>query len=257
MPPARRSTAARTRGTPTRTATTGTHRRRETSSRSAPAPRVARAAATQRRLFDEASERIAALRRRGTESFDELWEEIAEVVEGDTPLWRAAYPTLEAYIRAELPGETRRSVARNVLVARSFSPADEARHGNSFLEEVALYARELAGAAETPRAIDLDRLRIPVPVQGGMRRVAAREASIEDVRRARRALARQQGRAGRRKATPAEQALRAALTRRAPLRAVEVRATPTHANFAGVPLDALGVFADTVKAVRIEGGDVA
>jgi hypothetical protein len=68
----------------------------------------------------------------------------------------AGYRTTEDFIAAELPGETLRSVKRNVLVARCFTAADEARHGIAFLEEVALYARDVAGAAEAPRAIDLD-----------------------------------------------------------------------------------------------------
>ena len=98
------------------------------------------------------------------------------------------YETKEAFIAAELPGETLRSVQRNVLVARCFSPEEEAKHGIAFLEEVALYAKELTAAEEPPPAIHLDKLTLTLPGKAGATlRKKASAATIDDVRQARRA----------------------------------------------------------------------
>jgi hypothetical protein len=200
--------------------------------------RLARAGRARRGEFEAARELLAALRTRGSTAFDELWELVARITSGEPPLYAVAHPSLDAFVKAELPGETRRSVRRNILVARSFSPEDEARHGIGFLEEAALYAQGLAGAAEPPAAIDLDRLTLVLRQPGGgTRRVKARQASIEELRRARRALRGAGGGGGRRH--PAESALRAALRERPTLREVAVRANGRSASFGGVPLGAL------------------
>lgn len=95
------------------------------------------------------------------------------------------YETKEAFIAAELPGETLRSVQRNVLVARCFSPEEEAKHGIAFLEEVALYAKELTAAGEPPPAIHLDKLTLTLPGKAGATlRKKASAATIDDVRQA-------------------------------------------------------------------------
>ncbi len=95
--------------------------------------RLTRATAALRKEFEKARERIAQLKGQGSVAYDALWEEVDRVLEGDDgdpPLYfGGGYKTKEAFIAKELPGETLRSVTRNVLVARSFSPRDEAKHG--------------------------------------------------------------------------------------------------------------------------------
>jgi hypothetical protein len=216
--------------------------------------RLSTASAALKKEFEKVRANIAKLRAQGSAAFDALYEEIGRVIESDPPLYIAGgYTTVRDFIAAELPGETQRSVQRNVLVARCFSPEDEARHGIGFLEEVALYAKELAGAKEPPRAIHLDRLVLDLPVKGGSSiGKPAREASIDDVRRARRALKR--GATSRRTASPAEKALRAALGKSKALATVSVSVQGSRASFGGVPLDALGAFAKAVGAAGVPKG---
>lgn len=211
-------------------------------------PRLLHASAAMKKQFTEVRRKIAKLRAQGSASFDELYEEIGDILDSDPPLYVAGgYRTKEAFIAAELPGETLRSVSRNVLVARCFTPADEARHGINFLEEAAAFAREQAGADEAPRAIDLDRLKIPL--NGG--RKAARKATILELRRARRALRKGQGSA--RSASPTELALRRALDRLARLRNVTVRTSATVASFGNVPLPELAAFARVLAKLKLPG----
>lgn len=99
--------------------------------------------------FAKVQAALRKLRGEGTVSFDALWELVDKVLTSDPPLYLGGgYKTKEAFIAAELPGETSRSVQRNVLVARCFSPEEEAKYGIAFLEEVALYARDLTAAEQ-------------------------------------------------------------------------------------------------------------
>ncbi len=161
-----------------------------------------------------------------------------------------ASKTKEAFIAAELPGETLRSVQRNVLVARCFSPDEEAKHGIAFLEEVALYAKELTAAEQPPPAIHLDKLTLTLPGKAGATlRKKASAATIDDVRQARRSL--RKGAATRRDASPIETALRAALGEQKALSAVTVRATKDHAAFGNVPVAELASFAKAVGKAKL------
>lgn len=213
--------------------------------------KLVRATAALKKEFGKIQAALRKLRGQGTESFDALYELIGRVLTSDPPVYvGGGYRTKEAFIAAELPGETLRSVKRNVLVARCFSPEEEARHGIAFLEEVGLYARDLTGAAEPPPAIDLDKLAIAVPGKGGAEvRKKARDASIDDVRRARRAL-RKGARTGR-DASPVESALRAALGEHAALATVSVRATAERASFGDVPVGELAAFAKVLARVKV------
>jgi hypothetical protein len=85
-----------------------------------------RASALLKREFDRSRAIIEKLRGAGGEAFDDLWEEVDRVRSHQPPLWvGGGYRSFAAFIAGELPGETARSVNRNVLVARSFTPADE------------------------------------------------------------------------------------------------------------------------------------
>lgn len=143
--------------------------------------------------FDALVKRIAALKGKEAEQWDELWEAVGEAVEareGEVPLYRAKHASLEAFVKAALPGETARSVKRNVLVAGAFTGADYKRHGEGLLEEVALFVMAQSGARVAPKALDLDRVKIPVKAKGAkVVRKPARECVMLEVRAARRALA--------------------------------------------------------------------
>jgi hypothetical protein len=207
-----------------------------------------------RREFTKVHAAIAKLRTQGSEAFDELYETVGRVLTSNPPLYLGGgYRTAQEFIDAELPGETLRSVQRNVLVARCFSPEEEARHGITFLEEVAGYARELSGAAEPPAAINLDRLMLTLPGPSGTAGKKARDATIEDVRKARRLL-----RAGgtKHKAAPAEVILRSALGKNKALAQIGLRVGTTSASFTGVPLEALALFAGVLAHVKLPAATV-
>jgi hypothetical protein len=212
--------------------------------------RLATASALRRKEFEAAVKRIRALRRKGASAFDDLYELIDTVINADPPLYLGAgFGSLEAFIAKELPGEDVRSVRRNVLVARSFTSADEAEKGISFLEEAAHYAKELAGGTTFPPAIDLDRLRVPVRGKSGTRRKTARQATIDEIRQARRAL--RGGRPAHHAASPIDAALRKALGKNATMSRIAIRASATKASFGDVPLDHLAAFAKALAAVKL------
>ena len=213
--------------------------------------KLVRATAGLKKEFAKVQSALRKLRGEGTVSFDALYELIGKILASDPPLYvGGGYRTKEDFIAAELPGETLRSVQRNVLVARCFSPEEEASHGIAFLEEVALYARELTGAAEAPPAIDLDKLTLVLPGKGGATvRKKARGATIDDVRQARRAL--RKGASTRRDASPVETALRAALGAHKALATVTVRATGERASFGNVPVSELAAFSKAVANLKL------
>jgi len=212
--------------------------------------KLVRANAALKKEFAKVQAAMRKLRGEGTQSFDALYEMVGRVLTTDPPLYvGGGYRTKEDFIAKELPGETLRSVQRNVLVARCFSPQEEAKHGIAFLEEVALYAKELTGAAEPPPAIDLDKLAFTLPGKGGatVRKKAAR-ATIDDVRRARRAL--RKGASTRRDASPIEATLRAALGKHKALADVSVRASAERASFGNVPVAELAAFGAALASVK-------
>ncbi|MBI4510549.1 MAG: hypothetical protein HY698_13025 [Deltaproteobacteria bacterium] len=211
--------------------------------------RLRRASEARRNEYEVVMGRIRRLRAEGSQSFDELWETVAEVVEGEPPLFTAGgHTNVDSFIKKELPGETRRSVTRNVLVARSFTPADEARHGIGFLEEVAQYAKTIAGADEVPRAIDLDRLRVPVRRQGKTEQKTAREVTHLELRSARRALARGQG--NKPEPNPQEEAIQKALRKQSRLKGVTARVRKGAVRFSPVPLEHLTVLGKALATMK-------
>jgi len=214
----------------------------------APSDLAAQRAALERALAAKLRA-LRALRKEETSSWDRGWEIVAEILEHEPPLWRGAYASESAFIRAELPGETMRSVRRNALVARTFRPADIEARGPHVLEEIALYLQERGGAARPARAVDLSRVVVMVPEGAGLRRVAAAAVEIEQVRAARRKL--RHGSAGGRKVGPVERAIRAELEKKAALRGITVRTEGEHASLGNVPVTALGELAAALAKVRL------
>lgn len=196
---------------------------------------------------------IGKLRGQGTEAFDELWEQVRDVLEAEPPLWRHGDYKHEAdFVRQELPGETARSVRRNILVASCFTPKDEADKGISFLEELALYAQQRAGASKRPAAIDIDRMFVAIPSgKLGTVRKRARDASVQEVRKARRAL-RTDGSTDK-AASKQEKALRAAIAKVKDLPSVTVALRGGQVSFGGVPLDqaTLRAFGKALATVKL------
>jgi hypothetical protein len=198
---------------------------------------LARAGAADRTRLDRVVASITALRVDEAKNWDALWEAVAEVIDADGALWRARYGSVRAFLKAVMPGESERTAKRKAMVAVSFSAADEVRHGVAFLEEAALYAKAAAGAQRPPRAIDLDRLKVPVVTKDGDHRSKrARDSSVEELRAARRKL---EGGAKRVKASPWEKAVRAAIGEQAELAGVKVSVRGEEVGLSGIPRGAV------------------
>lgn len=214
------------------------------------AVKVQRATAAMRKEFTAAKTRMTKLQAQGMLAFDAYWETVASLIEGERPLYLGGgYPTLKAFITSELPDENERTVRRNVLVARCFTPQDEARHGINFLEEVALFAQAQAGAAEAPRAIDLDRLKIPVVTKDGDRRTKpARDATIAEIRAARRGATKG---TSRKRSSPTETAIRKSLSSNPALRGVSVRLAGDKLSLGGIPLEALSSLLKSLTRLKL------
>ncbi|MFN7698007.1 MAG: hypothetical protein ACK6CU_17030 [Deltaproteobacteria bacterium] len=170
------------------------------------------------------------------------------IISADPPLWRGLYGSEAEFIRKELPGETPRSVKRNVLVARTFKPADEAALGPSVLEELALYLQEREGLAKPPPHVDLDRVVVLVPHGKETLRLAARTADVEQVRAARRALRKT---SSRKPQSPVETAIRAALKRHAGLKGVTVRVANDTVGLGAIPASELGALGKALGTVKV------
>ncbi len=221
----------------------------------APSPREAilepllRATAAQKKEWARTEKEILRLRAGGAALFDELWELVHDVMSSDPPRYLGGgMRTDKEFIARILPGEDKRSVARNTLVAIAFSPEDEAEKGLTFLEEVAKYAQELTGSEDLPRAIDLDRLRVPVKRPGGgVTKKPARACTREEIVAARDAL----GKKPRRKAPPAEAAIAKVLKKRKAFATVKVRTTSTHVSLTGIPIAELNRLGAALAKVKL------
>lgn len=217
-----------------------------------PAPKgvsSARARDAVRATFERKRDELKKLRTDGTKSWDRQWELVDDILTADPPLWSGHYKSEAAFIAGELPGETPRSVRRNVLVASAFSPSDEKAHGINKLEELALYLMARSGATAKLQAVDLARVVVRVPDGGrGFRQVRATEATIEEIRAARRVA---RGSAPKRKANPFERALRSALDASGALKGIAITASADSVRFGAIPRDQLVAFAKALAKAKL------
>ncbi|MCC6873345.1 MAG: hypothetical protein IT378_03470 [Sandaracinaceae bacterium] len=200
------------------------------------------------KLLDDKLEELRRLQREGSRSWDRQWEIVGEILEHDPPLWRGRFTSEVKFIAKELPGEDRRSVSRNVLVAGAFRPEDIAARGVGVLEEIALFVQEKAGMLERPRALDLARIVVDVPDGREVRRVPASKVVIEEARAARKALGK---RKPRKPEGPRAFAVRKALSRRKALAKLNVTLDEDGATFARVPLDLLSELGAVLAKLRL------
>lgn len=191
---------------------------------------------------------IERLRAAGAEAFDDLWEAVHRVIAHDPPLYLGGGMRNKGqFIAKVLPGESARTVARNILVAVCFTPADEERHGLAFLEEVAKYEQARTGRTEVPRALALSRMRIEVRSGREKVRKRASECTLEEVRAARTALG---GRKPRPLGPEATAIVRAIPKGRA-FASTKVAVDGDRATFRDVPLAELAAFGRAIARVKL------
>jgi hypothetical protein len=195
-------------------------------------------------------ERLRALRTEGAESWDAQWEMVDEILSADPPLWRATYASEAEFIRKELPGETPRSVHRNMLVAVTFTPEDEKKRGISVLEEIALYLMERDDLKHPPKNIDLKRVAVMVPLPSGKgtQRFSGDVVDVDQVRAARRAL--KKG-ATKKPVSPVEKAIRTATQTSKSLKQMSIRVSGDVVSLANVPVSELALLGKALARVKV------
>ncbi len=122
--------------------------------------------------------------------WDDRYEALGDIIEAEPPLYLAGgYSTIKAFLAAEAPGETERSVRRAVRVARHFDPADEAKHGVAKLEALLDYLAAHGGESKVPAKLDLSKQRVRLPQGKSYQMRPFAELTLAELRRAARSKA--------------------------------------------------------------------
>ena len=196
--------------------------------------------------LQEALSKLRALRTEGAETWDAQWETVGEILASDPPLWRALYASEAEFIRKELPGETPRSVNRNVLVAVTFTPEDEKKRGISVLEELALYLMERDDLKHPPKNVDLSRVAVMVPHGKVTQRFSGDVVDVDQVRAARRAL---KGISTKKPVSKLEKAIRTATKSNKALTQIGIRVTGEFVSLSNVPISELAKLGKLLSSV--------
>ena len=188
---------------------------------------------------------IEQKRREEALGWDAYWEAIGEVLAHD--LWAAGdYESAEAF-RKDVVREPKRTMMRNVRVARYASPEQEVHLGTAVIDAAIGYVEaKLGGPIEGKLPFDLDTLRVAVEVDGKNVRLGLDEVTVEQLRAATTALTRRAG-TTRSKLSPSEKALRARFAKVKALAGVKLTVRDGMLDLRGVPLHAV---ADLVRALR-------
>lgn len=217
-------TKTKARGAPT-------PRLRAAARRGVAAPKVVVDRALKARWQDSLA-RYRTARTAETAGWDDRYEALGEILDGDPPYYLAGgYETARAFLAAEAPDQDERTVRTYIRVARWFEPEDEARHGVTKLDALLTYLEAAAGAPLAPAKLNLTKQRVRVPDGKTTRAVAFAEATADDLRRATRGV---RGAAhGGPTAPPLVKALRQALAA-AKLSAIGVRLRGGRIDLSGI-----------------------
>jgi hypothetical protein len=201
--------------------------------------------------WKEAITRYRRARDEETSSWDERYEALSEVLESDPPLYLAGgYKTARAFLRAEAPGQTERTVRRYMRVAQHFDPEDESTHGIAKLDALLDYLVAVGGAPVAPAKVNLATQRVRIREGKKTQLRLFSEVSVADLRRvARAALTASQRLPD--NLPPLVKAVKSAL-QRAKLGEVGVRLRAGKLDLGGVPVERLAAFANAISAVKIE-----
>jgi hypothetical protein len=196
-----------------------------------------------RRFFDQHMARITRATKEDASAFDARWEAALAIVDHEPPAYVVGgYKSDADFLRRAMHEEPRTGF-RNMRVAKYASPRDEATFGATKLDAAIAYVEAKHGPLKGRLPIAFSSLVIPVVDQGKKRRKSLADATVAEVLRAAKALRP----ALKKKPTPAESALSAALLREKLHDQIELHVHDGFATFSRVPL---GRFAQFVKALR-------
>ena len=134
--------------------------------------------------------RYRAARDSEASDWDDRYEALGDIIEFEPPSYLAGgYASVSAFLKAEVPGETERSVRRAIRVARHFEPSDEAAHGISKLEALLDYLKAHGSEPSVPAKIDLARQRVRVADGKSYKMKPFAEVTVSELRRASRVKA--------------------------------------------------------------------
>jgi hypothetical protein len=137
---------------------------------------------------------LAALdqaRREGTRAYDLKYETVGSIIEHDPPLYLAGgVSSVVEFVARYLPGESRRSVLRDVRVAQYASPDEEKAFGTSNIDAAIDYLEAKHGKPRRVR-IPVDFAKLRIETEEG--RVPFPKVSVDQIRAATRVLKRVDG----------------------------------------------------------------
>jgi hypothetical protein len=149
--------------------------------------------------WNEAIERYRKARDEELEGWDERYEALGEILDGDPPYYLAGgYKTARDFLQAEVPDQDERVVRAYVRVARYFDPEDEKQHGIWKLDALLNYLEEAGGLPLAPLKINAERQRVPVAKGKRVVRTALPKVSVQQIRQATRQAAAKAGKVNKR-----------------------------------------------------------
>ncbi|AKF05131.1 hypothetical protein [Sandaracinus amylolyticus] len=189
--------------------------------------------AAQKREYEALAREIEDASRDEMRGWDRKWEAVGRILAKQ--LWVAAGVGSPDQWIAKVLKESRRTVYRNVKVARYASPDDEKRWGSALIDAVVAYLEAKHGEIDGRLPVRLEAVRIPVVRGGETKRLGLDELTQRDVNAATTALRRGKD-SDRARPSPIEQALVEALKGDASLRAIRVRVGDGVVSLANIPL---------------------
>jgi hypothetical protein len=198
-----------------------------------------------KKRWDSLSAIVERARHEGAMDWDALWEAVGAIVEHEPPLYElGGYKNAADYFQRAL-GENSRNASRYIRVARFASPSEEERYGVTKLDAGLSFIEAKLGSElhHPPLPIAFDKLRIPL---ADGRSVSFKDARIEDIAAATRALSRKPAAP----TSSAERALTEAFAKHPSFKTVRVRVRNGLATIMGVPVAALDVFGSILHETK-------
>ena len=210
---------------------------------------VVPAGKTPEKLWNEAIARFRAAFEGESTSWDARYEALDEILNADPPYYLAGgYATARAFLKAEVPNESERTVRQGIRVARHFDPEDERRYGITILDALLGYLEAEAGGPLGRAKINLDRQTIPVKDGSGTTMIPFAEATRQQIQAAARAARGESARASS-NVPPLVASLKKAMAA-AGLSAIGVSMRGGKVTLSGIAPSWFGALAKVLKGVR-------
>jgi hypothetical protein len=197
--------------------------------------------------WKDALSRFEDAKRDEAARWDEQYEALGEILDGDPPLYLAGgYANEKAFLAAALPGVDVRSARRSCRVARYFDADDEAAHGVMKLDALLDYLEATRGVPVPPKKIHVEKQIVRVPKGKSTRPVAFADATLAVLRASVRRAKKQPGE----RASPAVVAVKAALEKH-DFADVAVSIRRNQLTVSGIPVGRLVAFARALGSAKV------